>query len=95
MTELKYYEIACQDLKDMFVKRFFGKTDPEVWWVADKIGEVLFVNDFFFDMVDITQFIRYRYTRKEMFEYYDQRLEALMAGSDFNYNIYSWKKLKK
>lgn len=91
-TDLKNWEGATNELTKRFIHDYFGKAD---WhWVADKVGEVLSVNDYFFDIVDICSFMRYRYSKKAMFEYYDYR-ETCREKKESPLNIYSWRHLKK
>jgi hypothetical protein len=91
---LLLYEVACDKLARTFVHKYFGK-GAEQWWVGDIKGEVLYVNDRFFSMDDIANFIRYKYSAKMLFSYYDEKLERLECGKDWVYSIYSYKKLKK
>ena len=87
---LKDLEMAIQDLTDVFVKKHFGD-DADYYWIADDIGGVLQVNDYFFNLEHIMDFTRYSYTSKQLFEYYDYTLN----GDEFHTNIKNWRKLKK
>ena len=86
------WEDATGSLKLLFVDKYFGR-DAESWWVADGIGGVLFVNDYFFDLNDIVEFLKYGYPAKKMFEYYDYRLK-LQEKNKYPVNIknYRYKK---
>jgi hypothetical protein len=90
---IQMWEEATESLKLLFIDKYFGK-DPEFYWIADDIGGVLFVNDFFFDLSDIVDFLKYRYSPNKMFEYYDYRLR-LQTKNKLPINIKSYKKLKK
>lgn len=90
---LERWENVSDDLAKYFVEKYFGK-DAEQWWVADMIGSVLYVNDHFFDMEDICEFIRHKYSAKDMFKYYDYS-QALSEKGEFPVNIKHWKKLCK
>ena len=72
---LQRWTNETKELGDLFVLHYFGK-DAENWWVADEIGGVLYVNDCFFNLSDIVDFIRYHYSKSKMFEYYDYRLKC-------------------
>jgi len=67
---LKDYEKACDMLANEFAHKYFSK-GVEIWWIADEVGGVLCVGDYFFNIRDIADFIRYKYTRKMLFKYYD------------------------
>lgn len=95
--ELDFWEVVTQSLAESFALRYFGK-DTEIWWVADEIGGVLCVNDYFFNLRDITDFVRYSYPKEKMFEYYSYALKcAEMGMSDPSINIknFRWLKSKK
>ena len=96
-SSYKSYEVACQELADSFVKKYWGKTEVECFWVGDHVGGTLFVNDEFIGMNDISEFIRNKYTRKEFFEYLDYRGEFYAGEEEYGspLNIYSWRKLGK
>jgi hypothetical protein len=88
------YELACDELAQYFVTKYFGK-EAEYWWIGDCPGGVIEVADRYFDMRDVHEFLKNKYTGKMMFKYYDQKMDADMKGEDWNYNIYSYKQCKK
>ena len=90
---LEAWENTTNSLMELFVEKYFGK-DAEYWWVGDCIGEVLYVNDRFFDIKSIVDFIKYRYTADQMFDYYDYELKC-HDDNESPINIKNWKKLKK
>jgi len=63
-------------LGDLFVVHYFGR-DAESYWIADDIGGVLYVNDYFFNLSDIFAFLRYRYSKNKMFEYYEYQMKCI------------------
>lgn len=71
---LTKWEQETDRLANLFVRHYFDR-EADTYWVADEIGGVLYVNDHFFDLNDIVDFIRYRYSKKKMFEYYDYALK--------------------
>ncbi len=93
MQEIKQYEQACNKIAQYFIKRYFGK-DTENWWIADEIGSVLHINGYFFDMKDIVDFIKYKYTRNQMFEYYNYDLKN-REKAETSINIKNYKKICK
>ena len=56
--------------------------------------QVLMVNDYFFGLDDIVDFIRFNYTKDEMFAYYNYSLEKI-EKKEVCINIKNWKKLRK
>lgn len=89
---LKSWEYATKNLAEYFSARYFGN-GAEMYWVADDIAGVLFINDYFFNLSDMVDFIRYDYSKEKMFEYYEYSLEC----SDKKENpvcIRDYKKLK-
>lgn len=89
---LKNWEKASQAVAEEFVKKYFGET-AEVYWVADEVGGVLSVNDYFFNLSTMIDFLRYKYSSKKMFEYYNYRI-GLIGSNDIPINIKNYKKLK-
>ena len=91
--QLQQLEKEIDNFAHYFTERYFDCEEPEVWWVSDEVGSCLYVNDYFFDVNFMMDFIRYDYSEKEMFEYYNKKLDAGMEDKTF-YNIKTWKKLK-
>jgi len=92
--EVQLYEEVCDLVARKFAKKYFGK-DADYYWIADEIGGVIEIADRFYSITDMVEFIRYKYSAKMMFRYYDEKLDADMKGKEFPYNIYSYKKLCK
>ena len=88
---LKEWEQKTQELTDYFVDKYFD-CPTDYYWIASEIGGVLCVNDYFFNMGDIVDFIRYNYSEKDLFEFYDKKLEADMKDLPF-VNIKNWREL--
>ena len=93
ISAITNWERVTEELKDTFVDKYFGK-DAEVYWIADEVGGCLYINDRFFSLSDIVEFLKYGYSPKKMFNYYDARLRASESGDDAFMNIKSWLKLK-
>ena len=92
--ELKNWEFATNKLTESFVRKYFD-SQADQWWVADEVGGVFHVNDYFFSLSDMVDFIRHRYSVDHMFEYYDYRLEiAEKDRSELPINIKNWLHLK-
>lgn len=87
------WENATQNLAMSFVSKYW-KEYPEVWWVGEEIGGVLFVNDYFFSIHNIVDFMRYNYSPKMMFEWMDYSLERYSVD-DNPICIRDYKKLRK
>jgi hypothetical protein len=90
---LLLYEVACDNLARAFVEKYFGE-DAEYYWIGDERGGCIEVADRFFSMEDIANFIRYKYTAKMMFDYYDQKLACDSKDKEWRYDIKNYKKLK-
>jgi len=95
---LKSWEYATERMANHFMSKYFK--DPDYYWIGDKIGEVLSVNDYFFDLNDIADFLRYNYSIDQMFAYEDYRtgIEQRRLGKKPPHqeeilSIKSWKKL--
>jgi hypothetical protein len=88
------YYTACQVLADHFVNHYFGKDVSDMWWIGGEISGVLAVNDYYFDMDTMEQFLRHHYSKKLMFEYYEAKLEADTKNKTIA-NIKNWRHFRK
>ncbi len=88
----KNWEMATEKMAQAFARHYFGK-NAEVWWVAEEIGGVLNINDHFFNLNEIVDFLKYNYSVKKMFEYYDYALECHRNGT-VKINIKSYRHTK-
>lgn len=79
----------CDVLARYFVNKYFG-THAEYYWIGSEVGGVIEVNQFFFDMNQIADFIRHKYTKKRLFDYYDYMLEMQNKG-EIPWNIKTYK----
>jgi hypothetical protein len=66
---IKQWEEATNHLMHFFAEKYFGK-DYEQFWVSDNIGDVCFINDCFFTVENMCDFLKYRYSNKDMFAWY-------------------------
>jgi len=92
MKELEQWEDATTELVRYFSDRYFGK-NIEFYFISNDISNVICIADYFFDVKEIVDFIRYKYTRKQMFEYYDYSLEVY-TRNERPICIRDYKKLK-
>ena len=97
MKALKEWDLATDNLAKHFIEKYFGKDyslEDDAFWIGsqDEDREVLAINDYFFDLNDLVSFIRYNYTRDEMFTYYDYALDCIDKHKN-PINIKNWKKL--
>lgn len=84
---------AAEQIKDYFVLMYYGKGDHDSYWIADEVGGVFFINDNFYSVNDMVDFLIANYTEKQMFEYYDYRLDAYQKNG-MVINIRNYKLLK-
>ena len=98
-TPLKQWEEETEMLTEYFVERYFGK-DADWFWIAGDVGGCIEVGDYFFNLANIVDFIRYKYTRKQMFEWYNYIIDYGMKPKKDRTDgegicIRDYKKLKK
>jgi hypothetical protein len=74
----QYNEIAEEYRLAFFEKHDFE--DPEWYWVADVIGDVLHVNDYYFGYDQIRHDIDNNLDANVMFEYYEYSLDKGMKN---------------
>lgn len=90
---LNDWELSTDILAKTFAKKHFGEDVSEEWWISDEIGGVYVINDYFFSVQDIADFLKYDYSTKKMFEYYDYALK-LAEEKELPINIRNYKYLK-
>ena len=95
---LKEYDLAVDNLAKYFIKKYFGKDyslEDDAYWVGsqDEDRGVLAVGDYFFNLEDVVDFIRYKYSKNKVFEYYDYAFDCYDKHKN-PINIKSWRKLK-
>ena len=90
--DLELWYISTQNLAKYFEKKYFGKELEDSYWIADEIGGVYCIADYFFDLSSITDYLKYRYTTDQMFNYYEYALELGMNDKT-PVCIRDWKKL--
>ena len=73
--ELKAWEKATQELADAFVEKYYGK-DADVYWVSDEIGDILVVNDQFWNVGNIVDALRWNCSEERLFEWYELFIES-------------------
>lgn len=87
------WERATNDLCNHFILKYFGK-DADTYWVADEVGGVLYINDYFMNLNLVLDFLKYRYSKKKMFEYMDYYLKCHEDKADYVINIKNYRHLK-
>jgi len=71
------YERSINKITFYFADKYFEDYDLD--WIGGDIGGVLDINGYFFDFSDILDFLKYNYSKDQMFEYYDYALEEATA----------------
>jgi hypothetical protein len=82
IKELKNWEKATQELADKFVKKYYGD-DAVSWWVSDEVGDVLQVGDYYWNVGNMTDALRFNCSEERLFEWYDLSLEARSEDKSF------------
>jgi len=76
---LTMWEESTNDFVEYFEKRYFGKVDTDSYWVAKYTGGTYVIADYFFSLDDMVAYVRYSYSKDEMFKHYNYSLEALTS----------------
>jgi len=88
MNKLKQWERATDNLRGVFIEKYFSDVPVDSYWVGSEIGGVLFINDHFFNLSDMVDYLKYDYSPEEMF----QREEEMERPVEIC--IRDWKKFK-
>lgn len=93
--QLIQWEKATNDLVVIFIKKYFGDMASDIFWVADEVGGILCVNDYFFNLDRIINAIKYNASVKKLFEYQDKELEFAMKNKEMKINFENYIKYNK
>ena len=86
---IEVYEQAADYVAEVFTEFYFEEAD--VYWIAGEIGGTMSINDHFFNLGDMIEYLRHEYTVDQMFDYYDYALEEAMEERN-PINIKNWRK---
>lgn len=90
---LKDYLYFANVLAQQFALKHFKAGPEDCYWVADEVGGVFYVNDYFFSMNDIVDYTKYRYTTKKMLEHYEYVLDTMLKEEKPIISIRDYKKI--
>ena len=91
--DLQNWYKATDKLAKSFTEHYFGK-DADAWWIAGQVGGVIFINDRFYSIQDIVDYIQYKYSEKDMFDHHDTMLKNAEKGWSIDANIKNWRQLR-
>jgi len=94
------YLAAWEQHTNFLVQKFVDDNFPDSeWdWVADEIGDVFEVNDFYFSLDDVVQFIKNECTTDQIIAYKDYATDIATNNlgpkiPEPTLNIKNWKKI--
>ncbi len=75
---------ATEDVAKAFVKKYFKREiyGEYTFWVADEIGGVFCVSDYFFNIDRMIEALESKATWEQLVDYYDLELEHTMEHPD-------------
>jgi len=72
---IKQHHDASEQILHFFIKKYFGKIEEQqFYWIGSQVGAVAHINDHFFDLLEMIEFMKYSASRKQLFDYYDYAL---------------------
>ena len=94
MKQLAHLEAEINIFAQEFEKKYFDELSDDSYWVADVVGGTYYINDHFFTLDDMMEFIRHAYNEEDMFNYYQYALETYEDKSVVTVCIRDWRKLE-
>lgn len=91
-TDILNWEKETHALAIKFTHKYFGK-DSDFYWIADEVGGVLQVNDYFFDLNRIVDAIKYSAAKKKLFAFYDLELDMAEKNRPMDIKFKNYLKL--
>lgn len=78
--EITKYNVACNEILHHFKVKYFcdRKTavdDIDSFWIADRIGSVVCIGDYFWNMEDMVYALEKNISAKRVFDYNDKSIE--------------------
>ena len=63
------YNRVTNEITEVWIKDYFELSEDEVewWWVADRVGEIFFINDYWFNFSDILDCYKHDISKEKMF----------------------------
>lgn len=87
---IEQYHNICNSVASFFANKYFGP-HTSYHWIADDIGGVCEINESFFNVIEMIEYMKYKYTPKQMFDYHERAQQAY-EDKTFIVNIKHWKK---
>ena len=96
--QLNDYYDACNLIKIAFIEEYFCDeditlNDVDAYWIADKPGEVCFINDYFWNMEDFVTALDFQIPKTVLFKWYDYSLEEHEKGK-CPINLFTYSRMK-
>jgi len=88
---IKEFERISESIGAYFCSKYFKSDD--YYWVGKQIGGILEINDCWFSLDDMLDYMRYKYTPNQMFKHYYYALD-IKTDDKHPICIRDWKKLK-
>ncbi len=81
MGVINKWHKATEDVAKVFTKKYFPfqKYGKDTYWVADEVGGVFFVSDYFFNVDRMLEALILKATIEQLIDYYDAELENCMS----------------
>ena len=96
----KQNEELALDICRTFIKKYFKEIDlmskHDVYFIGNEIScfNVVGIGDYFFDVSNMYDYLKYKYSKKKMFEHYWYQLDCY-EKEIYPINIKNYLKLKK
>ncbi len=94
MKVIKEWRKATEQVAMTFVKKYFKGSiyGKDSFWVADRVGEVFCICDYFFDTSRMIEALELKATVDELIDYHDMEVEAGMEDRPIRINFENYVK---
>lgn len=93
------YEAGCMYVLQCFIAKYFelevDRENANYFWVGDKIGDVLNIGDYWFDMENMVEALRLNVPVGTFFAWYEQWMESEHKKGEPRYNLEHYSRLQK
>lgn len=97
MKEIKVWRNATEEVAKVFIKKYFPdeRYAIDTFWVADRVGDVFCVADYFYNIDRMIEAIELKATSKQLNDFYNMELDCGMRDAPLPINFRNYLKLGK
>ena len=82
---LEEYENSVNVLTKQFIEKYYCDEDIDIddvdmYWIGDAVGEIVFINDNYWNFNNIVEALKMDYPKDKLFDWYEYSYDQAMEG---------------